>query len=162
MGSPGKAAGRGRGGTITPAATEDAQVFVTRRETLSAAHRLHCVHLSDEENRELYGPCNNIHGHGHNYVIEVTVVGEPDAGTGMVMNISDLKRIMKTQIMDALDHKNIDKQVDYFSKSGLVSTTENVAIFCWESIQASIPSPATLYSVKIWETDKNIVTYYGK
>ena len=93
---------------------------------------------------------------------QVTVVGEPDARTGMVMNISDLKRIMKTQIMDALDHKNIDKQVDYFSKSGLVSTTENVAIFCWESIQASIPRPATLYSVKIWETDKNIVTYYGK
>ena len=73
--SQGKAAGRGRGGTIIIPSHQQPlkmpQVFVTRRETLSAAHRLHCVHLSDEENRELYGPCNNIHGHGHNYVIEV-------------------------------------------------------------------------------------------
>jgi len=136
-------------------------VFVTRRETFSAAHRLHCPSLSDDDNKELFGPCNNEHGHGHNYVIEVTVVGEPDKQTGMVMNISDLKKIIKTRIMDVLDHKNIDKQVEYFM-SGVVSTTENVAIFCWDSIVESIPSPARLYSVKIWETEKNIVTYYGQ
>ena len=73
--SQGKAAGQGRGGTIIIPSHQQPlkmpQVFVTRRETLSAAHRLHCVHLSDEENQELYGPCNNIHAHGHNYVIEV-------------------------------------------------------------------------------------------
>merc|ERR1712179_388727 len=97
------------------------QVFVTRRETFSAAHRLHCNQLSDEENRELYGPCNNIHGHGHNYSIEVTVVGEPNIKTGMVMNITDLKKIIKTEVMDVLDHKNIDKQVDYFGDGKIVS-----------------------------------------
>ena len=91
----------------------------------------------------------------------MTVVGEPDKQTGMVMNISDLKKIIKTRIMDVLDHKNIDKQVEYFM-SGTVSTTENVAIFCWDSIVQSIPSPAKLYSIKIWETEKNIVTYYGQ
>ena len=152
------------------------QVFVTRRETFSAAHRLHCNQLSDEENRELYGPCNNLHGHGHNYSIEVflylkiisnhqnikvTVVGEPDHRTGMVMNITDLKQIMKAQIMNVLDHKNIDKQVDYFGDGEVVSTTENIAVFSWNSMAQLIPHPAKLYSVKIWETEKNIVTYYG-
>ena len=91
----------------------------------------------------------------------MTVAGEPDKKTGMVMNISDLKKIIKTNILDVLDHKNIDKQVEYF-REGRVSTTENVAIFCWDSIHSSIPSPAKLHSIKIWETEKNIVTYYGQ
>ena len=91
----------------------------------------------------------------------MTVVGTPDSKTGMVMNISDLKKIIKTNIMDELDHKNIDKQVDYFM-SGVVSTTENVAIFCWDAIESFIPQPVRLYSIKIWETEKNIVTYFGK
>ena len=92
-------------------------------------------------------------------VLQVTVVGTPDTVTGMVMNISDLKKIIKTQVMDQLDHKNIDKQVDWFRDK--VSTTENVAVFCWDQIQDQIPTPAKLYSIKIWETEKNIVTYYG-
>ena len=76
-------------------------------------------------------------------LLKVTVAGEPDKKTGMVMNISDLKKIIKTNILDVLDHKNIDKQVEYF-REGRVSTTENVAIFCWDSIHRSIPSPATV------------------
>ena len=139
-----------------------ARIYVTRRETFSAAHRLHSDKLSQEENQELFGPCNNLHGHGHNYSIEVTVSGTPDPVTGMVINISDLKLIMKDKIMAVLDHKNIDKQVDYFRESGLVSTTENLALFCWKQLEDDIPSPARLHQVKIWETDKNIVTYNGE
>ena len=96
-----------------------------------------------------------------NQNIKVTVVGEPDHRTGMVMNITDLKQIMKAHIMDVLDHKNIDKQVDYFGDGEVVSTTENIAVFCWNSMAQLIPHPAKLYSVKIWETEKNIVSYYG-
>ena len=89
----------------------------------------------------------------------MTVVGAPDPVTGMVMNITDLKKIIKDQVMDQLDHKNIDKQVEYFKDK--VSTTENMAVFCWEQIRDHIPPSASLYSIKIWETEKNIVTFYG-
>ena len=89
------------------------------------------------------------------------MVGEPDVRTGMVMNITDLKKIIKAKVMDVLDHKNIDKQVDYFGDGKIVSTTENMAVFCWDNMVKLIPQPAKLYSVKIWETDKNIVAYFG-
>ena len=92
----------------------------------------------------------------------MTVAGTPDPVTGMVINISDLKVIIKDKIMAVLDHKNIDKQVDYFKDSGLVSTTENLAVFCWRQLEGSIPRPALLHQVKIWETEKNIVTYNGE
>ena len=93
--------------------------------------------------------------------MQVTVAGEPDPVTGMVINISDLKVIIKDRIMTELDHKNIDKEVAYFSESALVSTTENLAVFCWKQLVDEIPGPAVLHQVKIWETEKNIVTYSG-
>ena len=137
------------------------QLFVTRRETFSCAHRLHSPSLSEEENQAIFGKCNNQYGHGHNYVMEVTVAGHPDKTTGMVVNIADLKVWIKEKVMDVLDHRNIDKEVEYFM-NGVVSTTENVAVFCWEQLEGTIPAPARLYQVKIWETEKNIVTYRGE
>ena len=137
------------------------QVFVTRRETFSSAHRLYSSSLSQEQNHNIFGKCNNQHGHGHNYVIEVTVAGHPDKTTGMVVNIADLKIWIKEKVLDVLDHRNIDKEVEYFM-NGVVSTTENVAVFCWEQLVGIIPQPARLYQVKIWETEKNIVTYRGE
>lgn len=77
------------------------------------------------------------------------------------MNITDLKKIIKAQVMDVLDHKNIDKQVDHFGDGKVVSTAENIAVFCWDNMVELIPQPAKLHSVKIWETEKNIVTYFG-
>ena len=106
------------------------QVFVTRRETFSSAHRLRSSSLSQEQNQDIFGKCNNQHGHGHNYVIEVTVAGHPDKTTGMVVNIADLKIWIKEKVLDVLDHRNIHKEVEYFM-NGVVSTTENVAVFCW-------------------------------
>merc|ERR1712215_151123 len=136
-------------------------VYVTRRETFSSAHRLHSESLSEEENKEVFGKCNNKHGHGHNYVIEVTVAGHTDTTTGMVVNIAELKVWIKEKVLDVLDHKNIDMEVEYF-KTGVVSTTENLAVFCWKQLVDVIPSPARLYQVKLWETEKNIVTYRGE
>jgi len=135
-------------------------VYLTRRETLSACHRLHSIYLSDEENKEIFDKCNNPNGHGHNYVIEVTVKGEVDGKTGMVINITDLKKIMDQAIMKPLDHKNIDKDVPYFSN--VVSTTENVAVFVWKGVKNLLPENVTLDQVKIWETEKNIVVYKGE
>ncbi|XP_049815286.1 6-pyruvoyl tetrahydrobiopterin synthase [Schistocerca nitens] len=134
--------------------------YLTRREIFSACHRLHSPQLADEENRVTYGKCNNFHGHGHNYVVEVTLRGPVAADTGMVMNISDLKKYMNEAIMDVMDHKNLDKDVPYFKD--IVSTTENVAIFIWNNLKSLLPNPEILYEVKIHETEKNIVMYRGE
>lgn len=134
--------------------------YLTRRETFSACHRLHSNLLSLEENQSVYGKCNNFHGHGHNYVVEVTVRGPVSPDTGMVMNITDLKEFMNQAIMDTMDHKNLDKDVPYFKE--VVSTTENVAIFIWKNLTQLLPNPSLLYEIKIHETEKNIVVYRGE
>lgn len=117
-------------------------------------------HLSDTDNKEIFGKCNNYNGHGHNYKVEVTVRGPVSKTTGMVMNLSDLKKYMNTAIMDNLDHKNLDKDVEYFKTN--ISTTENVAIYIWDQLKSILPEPNLLHEVKIYETDKNIVTYKGE
>ncbi|TRY85007.1 hypothetical protein DNTS_016184 [Danionella cerebrum] len=115
--------------------------------------------LSDEENRRIFGKCNNPNGHGHNYRVEVTVRGKIDAETGMVMNISDLKDYIEEAIVKPLDHKNLDLDVPYFSH--VVSTTENLSVFIWESLTALMP-PDSLHEIKVYETEKNIVVYRGE
>ncbi|XP_076221142.1 6-pyruvoyl tetrahydrobiopterin synthase purple isoform X1 [Nomia melanderi] len=132
----------------------------SRKETISSCHRLHSDNLSEEENKNVYGKCNNYWGHGHNYTVEVTVRGPVDSVTGMVMNLSDLKSYMKTILMEQLDHKNLDKDVLYFKD--VVSTTENVAIYIFNELKNLMPNPKLLYEVKIYETDKNIVVYRGE
>ncbi|XP_049745261.1 6-pyruvoyl tetrahydrobiopterin synthase isoform X3 [Elephas maximus indicus] len=115
--------------------------------------------LSDEENLKLFGKCNNPNGHGHNYKVVVTVHGEIDPVTGMVMNLTDLKKYMEEAIMKPLDHKNLDLDVPYFAH--VVSTTENVAVCIWENLQKFLPM-GVLYKVKVCETENNIVIYKGK
>lgn len=120
----------------------------------------HSNQLTPEENEQIYGKCNNLHGHGHNYKVEVTVRGPISPKTGMVINISDLKKYMNAAIMDILDHRNIDKDVPYFKEA--VSTTENLAVFIWKQLQLLMPEQSILYEVKIYETDKNTVIYRGE
>ncbi|XP_051795091.1 6-pyruvoyl tetrahydrobiopterin synthase isoform X3 [Acanthochromis polyacanthus] len=117
------------------------------------------VHLTDKENKEVYGKCNNPNGHGHNYKVEVTVRGKIDPVTGMVMNLTDLKKCIEEVIMIPLDHKNLDKDVPFFAS--VVSTTENVAVYIWDNMAKVLP-PNLLYEIKIYETDKNIVVYRGE
>ncbi|KAI9585742.1 6-pyruvoyl tetrahydrobiopterin synthase [Glossina fuscipes] len=133
--------------------------LLTRKECFSASHRLHSKHLSDEENAQIYGKCNNPNGHGHNYTVEVTVRGPIEKRTGMVMNITDIKLAMDAVIFKQLDHKNLDKDVDYFKD--LPSTTENLTIFIWDNIRDKLKYAELLYEVKVYETDKNSVTYRG-
>ncbi|XP_043257031.1 6-pyruvoyl tetrahydrobiopterin synthase [Colletes gigas] len=134
--------------------------YLSRKETISSCHRLHSNNLTEEQNQNIYGKCNNYWGHGHNYTIEVTVRGPVDSVTGMVMNLSDLKLYMKKVLMDQLDHKNLDKDVPYFKS--VVSTTENLAIYIFNELKKIMPDPDILYEVKIHETDKNIVVYRGE
>nr|XP_055161246.1 6-pyruvoyl tetrahydrobiopterin synthase [Nyctereutes procyonoides] len=132
---------------------------VSRLVSFSATHRLHSKSLSNEENLKLFGKCNNPNGHGHNYKVVVTVHGEIDPVTGMVMNLTDLKEYMEEAIMKPLDHKNLDLDVPYFAD--VVSTTENVAVYIWENLQKFLPL-GVLYKVKVYETDNNIVVYKGE
>ncbi|XP_053961126.1 6-pyruvoyl tetrahydrobiopterin synthase [Anastrepha ludens] len=133
--------------------------FLTRKETFSACHRLHSPQLSDVENAEVFGKCNHINGHGHNYTVEVTVRGPVDMRTGMVMNITELKTALDKVVFQNLDHKNLDLDVDFFKKTP--STTENVCVYIWDNVRQCLQRPELLYEVKVYETDKNSVTYRG-
>ncbi|NXA51003.1 PTPS synthase, partial [Nothocercus julius] len=115
--------------------------------------------LSDEENAKLFGKCNNPHGHGHNYRAPFCFFLQIDPVSGMVLNLTDLKEYMQEAIMEPLDHKNLDKDVPYFAE--VVSTTENVAVFIWENLKKLLPM-GTLYKVKVYETDQNVVVYKGE
>ncbi|KAI8143963.1 hypothetical protein BJV82DRAFT_90778 [Fennellomyces sp. T-0311] len=141
--------------------------YLTRTASFSAAHRLHSPQLSNEENKQLYGKCNNPNFHGHNYKVEITVKGEIDQDTGMVMNIVDLKECIRLAVMEVLDHKNLDCDVEFFRKRP--STTENLALFIWCNFEyhfqrhpARRTSSAQLYKVKIHETDSNSVEFLGE
>ncbi|CAF2784970.1 unnamed protein product [Rotaria sp. Silwood2] len=142
------------------------KVYLTRRETFSSSHRLHSIHLSDSDNIKIFNKCNNPNGHGHNYVLEVTVVGHTDVNTGMVMNISNLKELIQIYVLNLLDHKHLDLDVAYFRTKNIVSTTENLIVFIWEQLYSKIQeqynNTVQLYEIKLYETEKNIVTYRGE
>ena len=134
------------------------RAFVTRRMTFSAGHRLHNDALSAEENRRIFGKCNNPNGHGHNFVVEVTVAGDIDPATGMVYNLRDLKKIMSEVIEDGLDHKNLNLDVPAFK--GVIATAENIAAVLWGQLAERLPKGALL-EVKLVETENNSVSYRG-
>lgn len=134
-------------------------VFLRRKESFAAAHRLYNNNLSEAENLEIYGKCNSPNGHGHNYEVEITVRGPVDPRTGMVMNLIELRDYMHEIIFKNLDHKNLDKDVSFFYSTP--STTENLAIYIWDNMRAIMKQPDLLYEVKIQETDRNSVIYRG-
>ncbi|XP_019876328.1 6-pyruvoyl tetrahydrobiopterin synthase [Aethina tumida] len=136
------------------------KVYMTRRMTFSACHRLHSIYLPDGINQELYGKCNHPNGHGHNYTVFVTLFGEVDPQTGMVMNMTDLKKYMDEAIMKEMDHRNLDKDVEYFQDKP--STTENLTIYIWKRLKEVMEQPELLYEVEVHETENNIVKYRGE
>lgn len=133
-------------------------VYVTRRAQFSAAHRLHNPKFSEEENRRIYDKCNNPSGHGHNYDVEVTVAGEPDPETGMVIDLKTLKRLLQKHVIDELDHKHLNYDVEFMR--GVIPTAENIAMKIWEQLEPHIQN-GTLYSVKLYESQNNYVDYRG-
>ena len=135
-------------------------IYITRRETFSAAHRLSRSDWSAEKNEEVFGKCSNPNWHGHNYILWVTVKGEVSNETGFVTNLSDVSMIIKKHILDKIDHKNLNDDVDFMK--GKLSSTENVAIAIWQQIVSPINAlGCKLHCVKIQETEKNFVEYFG-
>ncbi len=136
-----------------------AMVYVTRRMHFSAAHRLHTDVLTDAENEKTYGLCNNPLGHGHNYELEITIKGEPDPVTGMVIDLKELKDIVQRVIIDRVDHKHLNFDVDFMR--GIVPTAENIVAAFWHQLVDNIPH-GELYELKLYETPRNIATYRGE
>lgn len=142
--------------SYTPNIMEDRQVNLTRVYHLSAAHYLKSPYLTEEENKRTYGKCGQVAGHGHNYVIRVTVKGAVDDVTGMVMNVAELDEIVHKYIIDPLDHRNLNIELGHLP----ILTSELVTQEIWERLRPRIRG-AQLYSVEVDETRKNGFQYFG-
>lgn len=129
------------------------KVTVTRRETFNAAHRLFNKNWSDEKNIEVFGKCSNPNFHGHNYELFVSISGEISEETGYVIDLNILKQIIRTEIIELLDHKNLNLDIDAFKE--LNPTVENIAVFIFKMIKNKLPKEYIL-SVKLYETENNI------
>ncbi len=134
-------------------------VYITRRETFSAAHRLFNPKFTDEQNEKIFGKCSNPNWHGHNYVLEVVVAGEPNPDTGFVLNIAELKAIIKEHVISKVDHKNLNIETDFMK--GIIPSTENITIAIWKVLWDKIPS-GKLFAVKLSETENNFFEYRGE
>jgi 6-pyruvoyltetrahydropterin/6-carboxytetrahydropterin synthase len=134
-------------------------VYLSRRLVFSASHRLHSPQLSDAENQRIFGKCNQPNGHGHNYVLEVVVRGEVDAKTGMVINLTDLKRTIADTIEAEMDHRHLN--LDCPSLKGINPTTENLVVVFWKLLSARLPS-GMLHELRLHETENNVAIYRGE
>lgn len=135
--------------------------YITRRERFNAAHRLFRSELSDAENFEIYGKCSHPNWHGHNFELLVTVKGEIDSKIGYVTNLTTISKLIKEMIIDKIDHKNINLDVDFMK--GKIASTENLAIAIWHEIKQPIEKLGVkLHCIKIQETENNFVEYFGE
>lgn len=137
-------------------------IYLSRQEHFNAAHKLANPNWSDEKNREVFGPCANENWHGHNYELIVTLKGNPDPDTGFIFDLKKLSTIIRSKVTDKLDHKNLNLDVDFML--GKMASTENLAIEIWKILAPEIESvsAAKLYCVKLYETPRNFVEYYGE
>lgn len=137
-------------------------VSVTRSYDFSASHRLHSAHLSDEENRALFGKCDNPNGHGHNYGVEVTVSGQPDPRSGMLVDLENLDRIVGEEVLTAFDHKHLNLDTPEFAQ--INPTSEMLTVVIWEKLARRLPvsGPVRLASVVVRETARNSFEYKGE
>ena len=136
-------------------------VYITRREWFNSAHRLYREGLSDEENFAIFGKCSNPNWHGHNYTLYVTIKGEPDPETGYLVDLKKLSDLIRSQVIEKVDHKNLNLEVDFMS--GVLPSTENLAIGIWNEMELPVERlGARLHCIKLEETENNMVEYYGK
>jgi len=140
-------------------------VYLTCAIEFSASHRLHTDQLSADENRRVYGKCNNPNGHGHNYVAEMTVVGAPDPRTGVVIDVGQFEKLLKDEIDARFDHKHLNLDTDFFKDKP--ATAENIAIVIWTLLESKIPAcrvcgSVSLHRVRLIETARSWFDYYGQ
>ncbi len=135
-------------------------IYITRKEHFNAAHKLHRADWTEEKNAEVFGKCANPNWHGHNYEVFVTVKGEPAAETGFVIDLKFLSKLIKERVIDKLDHKNINMDVDFMKDK--MASTEILTIAIWEQLEAEINAKGCyLHCVKLYETENNFVEYFG-
>ncbi|MFT6716729.1 MAG: 6-pyruvoyltetrahydropterin/6-carboxytetrahydropterin synthase [Saprospiraceae bacterium] len=135
--------------------------YIVRRERFNAAHRLFRKEWSDDKNMEVFGKCSNPNWHGHNYELFITVKGDVNPETGFVINLKDLSKIVKRKVIEKVDHRNLNLDVDFMQ--GQITSAENIAIGIWNEIEAEINAlGCELHCVKLVETENNVVEHYGK
>ncbi len=135
------------------------RVKITRRVHFCAAHRLENPAWSEERNREVFGLCANPNWHGHNYDLDVTVEAELNPETGFVMDLVDLKDLVEREVVEDLDHKNLNLDVEWMR--GVITSTENLVVGIWRRLEPPLPEGVTLSRLVLWETDRNYVEYTG-
>ncbi len=135
-------------------------IYITRRERFNAAHRLFKPEYSDEKNLEVFGKCSNPNWHGHNYELFVTVSGEIDPETGFLVNLKGLSKLIRKRIIEKIDHKNINLEVEFMQ--GRMASTENLAVAIWEQLEDPIQGLGSkLHCIKVYESENNYVEYFG-
>ena len=134
-------------------------IQITKRVDFSASHRLYNPDWDFDKNEEVFDKCNNPNGHGHNYILEVTIKGNPDPDTGYVYDLKKLKLLLKEKVVSKLDHKHLNKDVDFLQ--GVIPTVENIAVLIWRILEPEIAN-GKLYKIKLNETPDSWVEYYGE
>lgn len=136
-------------------------VYLTRKCEFSAAHYYHNPEFSAEENQRIFGKCNNLNGHGHNYTLELTVKGKVDPKSGFVINLVDLKEILNREVLDVFDHRHLNKEVPEFATQ--IPTTENIAISIWKRVEPKLNGMgAKVHRVRLYEAPDLFVDFYGE
>jgi 6-pyruvoyltetrahydropterin/6-carboxytetrahydropterin synthase len=135
-------------------------MLITRKVEFSSSHMCRRAELSEEENREIYGAAANPHGHGHNYVLEVSLEGDPDPLTGMVLDLKELKEILTRHVVDVYDHRFLNYEVPPFDR--VVPTTENIARDIWQRLEPHLNGRGRLRAVRVYETPDLFVDYAGE
>ena len=135
-------------------------VYLTRVEHFNGAHKLYNPEWSFEKNEEIFGKCANENWHGHNYELFVTIKGTPDKSTGFLFDAKKLSQLIKIHILDQLDHKNLNIEVPFLQ--GMMCSTENIAIAIWKELSIHIPETVSLHCIKLYETPRIFVEYYGE
>ena len=134
-------------------------VYLTRRETFNAAHKLFNPNWSDEQNEAVFGKCANKNWHGHNYILYVTVKGQPDPNTGFVMNAKTLSDLIRKHITSVLDHSNLNLDIPFMKDT--LTSTENLAIAIWHQLKPHLKG-CELHAIKLYETENIYVEYFGE
>lgn len=137
-------------------------MIISKKVEFSASHICRSAQLSDEENERIYGAACNPHGHGHNYIVEVAIAGEPEPVTGMILDLKHLKEILEAKVLSVYDHRLLNREVAPFDR--LVPTVENIAIDIWNRLEPHIDATgrARLWSVRVHETNELFVEYRGE
>ena len=135
-------------------------VYLTRVEHFNAAHKLYNPGWSPEKNDEVFGKCANENWHGHNYELYVTIKGDPDPDTGFVFDVKRLSTIIREHVIEKLDHKNLNVEVDFLK--GQLCSTENLVIGIWRELAAHLPAGVRLHGIKLYETPRIFVEYFGE